>query len=230
MLVGNPFASTGTASVTVTGTSGSITQSLTFTLYVSAGVGSTGTGTPVDLSSQFNVGGIYTDGATYSTGGLDGVGYSYSANVLTPSRVFDGVLFEFGPANEPDAVGCNGQSVALPQGQFSSLLLLATGVEGDQRSETLTVNYTDGTSSQFVRSFSDWFTPQQLPGEFEAVIMPYRNYENGTKDRRMFNLYGYKLVLNSAKIVQSISLPNDPDVLLLAATLLPVNAASVRSH
>jgi hypothetical protein len=228
MLVGSAFASTGTTSVTVTGTSGSITESLTFPLFVSAGVGSTGSGTQVDLSSEFNVNGIYTDGTTYSTGGLDGVGYSYSANVLTPSRVFDGVLFEFGPANEPDAVGCNGQSVALPQGQFSDLVLLATGVEGDQTAETLTVNYTDGTNSQFVRTFSDWFTPEQLPGEFEAVVMPYRNFDNGTKDRRMFNLYGYRLVLNPAKVVQSISLPNDSHVLVLAATLLPVNGSSAQ--
>jgi hypothetical protein len=221
MLVGSAFASTGTTSVTVTGTSGSITESFAFTLAVSAGVGSIGTGTQVDLSSAFNVNGIYADGSTYATGGLDGVGYSYSANELTLSRVFDGVLFNFGSANEPDAVGCNGQSVALPQGQFSDLLLLATGVEGDQTGETLTVNYTDGTSSQFIRTFSDWYTPQQLPGEFEAVIMPYRNNDNGTKDRRVFNLYGYRLELNPGKVVQSVSLPNDLHVVVLAATLLP---------
>ena len=216
-----PAATTGFTAVTVTGTSGSITQTLPFTLAVSAGVGSTGTGTQVDLSSEFNVNGIYTDGTTYSTGGLDGTGYSYSANLLTTSRVFSGVLFDFGPANELDAVGSSGQSVPLPQGKFSGLLLLATGVEGSQTSETLTVNYTDGTSSQFVQSFSDWFTPQKFHGESEGVAMAYRNYENGTKDQRTFSLYAYRFALNPAKVVESVSLPNDPDVLVLAATLVP---------
>ena len=216
-----PAATTGFTAVTVTGTSGSITQTLPFTLAVSAGVGSTGTGTQVDLSSEFNVNGIYTDGSTYSTGGLDGTGYSYSANLLTTSRVFSGVLFDFGPANELDAVGSSGQSVPLPQGKFSGLLLLATGVEGSQTSETLTVNYTDGTSSQFVQSFSDWFTPQKFHGESEGVAMAYRNYENGTKDQRTFSLYAYRFALNPAKVVESVSLPNDPDVLVLAATLVP---------
>jgi hypothetical protein len=227
---GGSSATTGFTTVTLTGTSGSITQTLTFTLAVSAAVGTTGTGTQVDLSSEFNVNGIYTDGSTYSTGGLDGDGYSYSANLLTASRVFNGTLFDFGPANEPDAVGCSGQTVPLPQGRFSGLMLLATGVEGAQTSETLTVNYTDGTSSKFVQSFSDWFTPQEFPGEFEGVAMAYRNYENGTKDKRTFNLYAYRFALKATKVVQSISLPNDTDVRVLAATLLPAKGSPTQLH
>jgi hypothetical protein len=212
---------TGFTSLTLTGTSGSIIQTLPITLAVSAGVGTTGLGTQVDLSSQFNLYGIYTDGTIYTTGGIDGDGYSYSANLLTPSRVLNGLLFTFGPANEPDVVGCSGQSVAAPQGQYSTLALLATGIEGNQISETFTVNYTDGTSSHFTQSFSDWFTPQNFPNEYESVAMAYRNYENGTKDQRPFNLYAYRFAVNPAKTVQSITLPNDADVALLAATLLP---------
>ena len=216
-----PSASTGFTSVTVTGTSGTFTQTLALTLAVSAGVGTTGSGTQVPLSSEFNIDGIYTDGTKYTTGGLDGTGYSYSSNLLTTSRVLNKVLFDFGPANQPDAVSCSGQSVSLPAGQFSYLELLATGVEGSQASQTLTVNYTDGTSSQFVQSFSDWFSPQKFHGEFEGVAMAYRNFDNGTKDKRTFNLYAYRLALNPAKIVQSVSLPNDAHVLVLAATLVP---------
>jgi hypothetical protein len=214
-------AATGFTSITVTGTSGTITQTVTFTLAVSAGLGKTGTGTPIDLSSEFNVNGIYTDGTTYTTGGLDGGGYSYSANLLTASRVFDGILFDFGPANELDAVGCSGQSVALPAGKFASLTLLATGIEGNQASQTLTVTYTDGTSSKFVQSFSDWYTPQKYPHESEGVAMAYRNFDNGTKDRRTFNLYEYKFVLNPNKAVATITLPNNADIRVLAATLVP---------
>lgn len=216
-----PSASTGFTSVTVTGTSGTFTQTLALTLAVSAGVGTAGSGTQVPLSSEFNIDGIYTDGTKYTTGGLDGTGYSYSSNLLTTSRVLNKVLFDFGPANQPDAVSCSGQSVSLPAGQFSYLELLATGVEGSQASQTLTVNYTDGTSSQFVQSFSDWFSPQKFHGEFEGVAMAYRNFDNGTKDKRTFNLYAYRLALNPAKIVQSVSLPNDAHVLVLAATLAP---------
>jgi hypothetical protein len=217
---------TGFSAVTVTGTSGTIAETATFTLAVSAALGETGAGTQVDLSSKFTVNGVYEDGTTYSTGGLDGLGYSYSANLLTTSRVYDGTLFEFGPANEPDAVSCSGQSIRLPQGQFSSLMLLGTAVEGNQASQTLTIHYTDGTSSHFVRSFSDWFTPQKYSGEFEAVAMAYRNFDDGTKDRRTFNLYGYLLDLNPSKTVQGITLPNNPDVFVFAATLVPASGSS----
>ena len=216
---GSASAVTGFAPVTVTGTSGTITQALTFTLAVSAAVGTTGVGTAVDLSAEFDVNGIYTDGSTYTTGGLDGKGYSYSANLLTTSRVLNNILFDFGAANVPDAIGCAGQSITLPTGQFSSLMLTGTAIQGNQTSQTITVNYTDGSSSQLVQSFSDWFTPQNFPREYEAVAMAYRNFDNGTKDKRTFNVYAYRLPLNHAKIVQSITLPNNANVLVLAATL-----------
>lgn len=217
----SPSASTGFTTVTVTGTSGTIVQTLTLTLAVSAAIGSTGTGTQVDLSSEYNLNGIYTDGTTYTTGGLDGLGYSYSSNLLSTSRVFNGVLFDFGPANQLDAVGCSGQSVTLPAGQFSGLMVLATGIQGNQASQTVTVNYTDGTSTKIVQSFSDWFTPQKFTGESEGVAMAYRNFDNGTKDQRTFNAYAYRFALNSTKTVQSVTLPNDANVVVLAATLVP---------
>jgi hypothetical protein len=214
-------ATTGFTPVTLTGTSGSVTQTFTFVLAVSAAVGSSGTGTQVDLSSDFNLNGIYQDGMTYTTGGLDGAGYSYSANLLSTARVFNGVLFDFGSANLLDAVASIGQTVGLPQGQFSSLILFASGIQGNQASQSLTVTYTDGTSSHFTQSFSDWFTPQKYAGEFEAVAMPYRNFDNGTKDKRTFSLYAYRFALNAAKTVQSVTFPNDPNVVVLAETLLP---------
>ncbi|MGC2475922.1 MAG: hypothetical protein WA485_16400, partial [Candidatus Sulfotelmatobacter sp.] len=80
---------------------------------------------------------------------------------------------------------------------------------------------TDGTTSKFTQSFSDWYTPQKFPREYEAVAMAYRNYEDGTKDNRTFNLYAYLFPLNSAKTVQSITLPTNVDVMVLSATVLP---------
>jgi len=219
VLKANASAATGFTTVTVTGTSGSITETASFTLAVSAGVGKTGIGTQVDLSSEFNLNGIYTDGSTYTTGGIDGAGYSYSANLLTGSRTYNSILFNFGEANLLDAVGCGGQVVSLPQGKFSSLLLFATGVEGNQPSQTLTVTYTDGTSAKFVQSFSDWFTPEKYLRESEAVAMAYRNFDNGTKDQRTFNLYEYQFALNSQKTVKSLTLPANSHVVVLAATV-----------
>jgi hypothetical protein len=213
-------APTGFATVTVTGTSGEITQTLSFTLAVSAATGAKGSGKSVNLAPYFNINGIYNDATVYSTGGLDGQGNSYSAKLLGKSRVLDGMLAKFGPANEPDAVSCDGQLVSLPAGKFSGLLLLGTGVQGSQLSQTIMVNYTDGSSAQFAQSFSDWSAPQNFSGESEAVATSYRNESGGTKDLGTFNLYAYQIAIDSSKTVQSVTLPDNSNVVLLAVTLL----------
>jgi hypothetical protein len=219
VLLASTVAATGFTTVTVTGTSGSNTQTLLIKLAVSAGTGSTGKGTVVDMSSYFNRYGIYTDGSVFTTGGIDGVGNAYSANLLGTSRVLSGELFDFGAANEMDAVSCAGQPVLLPQGHFSTLTLLGAAVEGNQLSQTLTVNYTDGSSSPLTQSFSDWYTPEKYAGEQEAVAMAYRDVSNGTEDKRTFNLYAYHFALKSSKVIQGVTLPNNPNVVVLAATL-----------
>jgi hypothetical protein len=206
--------------LTFNAASGEIVQSASsLTLAVSAATGTGGTGWPVNLSSAYNANAIYTDGTTITTSGLDGLGDAYSANLLTPHRILNDVQFNFGPANHQDAVSGAGQTIALPPGQFASLQLLGTGYNGNQSAQTITVNYTDGTTSTFTQSFSDWFSPSHNNNESFAVVMPYRNLANGTKDNRVFNLYAYTLPLDSRKAVKSLMLPNDPNVVVLAATL-----------
>ena len=218
-LTATGLAKTGFASLTITGASGNLTQTATVSLAVSGATGENGSGTIADLSAAFNITGIYTDGTVFTTGGLDGGGYAYSANLLTTSRTVYGVPFLFGPANSPDAISGAGQTVALPAGKFSKLVMLGTGVQGSQESQPLTVTYTDGTMAQFTQSFSDWYQPQNFPGEFEGVAMAYRDVANGTQDNRTFNLYGYTLALNNAKTVAGITLPTNQYVLVLAITL-----------
>jgi hypothetical protein len=206
--------------LTLSGTSGNIVQSASsITLAVSAATGTDGSGWPVDLSSAYNLNAIYSDGKTFPTG-LDGSGNAYSAKLLTPNRILNGVQFNFGPANKLDAVTAAGQTIALPRDRFATLQLLATGFGGDQSAQPITVNYTDGSTSQFMQSFSDWFAPSFNTGESFAVVMPYRVQGNDVNSTNgPFNLYGYVFVLDSHKIVKSFTLPDDPEVLVLAATV-----------
>jgi hypothetical protein len=206
--------------VTFNATSGNIVQSeSSLTLAVSAATGTDGAGWPVNLSSAWNTYAIYTDGTTIATSGLDGLGDAYSANLLTPHRILNDVQFNFGPTNKLDAVSGSGQTIALPHGPFATLQLLGTGFDGNQSAQTVTVTYTDGTTSTFTQSFSDWFVPNYNNDESFAVVMPYRDLANGTKDNRPFNLYAYIFPLDSGKAVKSFTLPDDPNVVVLAATL-----------
>ncbi len=176
--------------------------------------------TAVNLSSAYSRTGIVTDGTTFSaSGGLDLNGSAYSGNLLGTSVVFQGLSFNLGPANAPDAVA--NATIPLPTGQYHTLGLLATAVNGNQPSQTFTVTYTDGTTSLFTQGLSDWFTPQSYAGESVAVTMAYRDKSNGTEDSRTFNLYGYSFTLNSTKTVSSITLPKNQNAVVLSMILTP---------
>ena len=223
LAAGSSAFTTPNTPLSIVGASSNYTQNIASSFSVSAATGHSGTGVPVNLSSVWNETGIYPTGASYSTGGLDGLGYSYSSNLLGPSRVLNGVVFQFGPAGAPDAVYAAGQTIPLPSGRFSALRLLATGVGGEQSAQPIAVTYTDGTTSQLSQSFSDWFAPSFNPNESEAVAMAYRNAAGGTEDNAQFNLYGYTLLLGGSKIVRSLTLPTNRSVVVLAATLTGQN-------
>jgi hypothetical protein len=164
--------------------------------------------------------GIVSDGTTFS-GGLDGVGSAYSANLLGSTMSWNGVNFTFGPANGADVVTGAGQTITLTATQASSLNLLATAVNGAQPSQAFIVNYNDGTSATFTQSLSDWFVPGQYSGESIAKSMAYRDTSSGSKDNRTFNLYGYTFATDKSKTVQSITLPNNTHLKVLAIAPLP---------
>ena len=211
-------AKVGAATVTVTGTSGTLKHTSTITLNVvapSPGVAA------VNLASVAKLMGMVTDGSTFAPqgldGGLNGVGTSYSANLLGAQQTIKGTTFYFGAANASNSV--SGTTIPLPSGKFATLRFLATAVNGAQTGQKFLVTYTDGTTSTFTQSLSDWFAPQSFSGESTAMSMAYRDTSTGLRDNRTFLLYGYAFSLNSAKSVSSLTLPNNRNVVVLAITL-----------
>jgi hypothetical protein len=217
-------ATVGTVTVTLKGVSGSLTA----TANVSLSVIAPATGTAlVNLAPSYNVNAFVVDGQPFTGGGLDGglngSATAYSANLVGTQQTIAGTLFYFGPANALDSV--SSKTVVLPAGQFSSLKFLATGVNGAQTAQVFKVTYTDGTSTSFTQSLSDWFTPQHFSGETTAFTMAHRDNSAGQLDNRTFYFYEYSFALNTAKTVASITLPNNRNVVLLAGTLAGVTAA-----
>jgi len=175
--------------------------------------------TPVDLGSSFNRTGIISDRSAFC-GGLDGGGSALSANLLGTSQTWNGTAFSLGAPGSSDVVSTVGQTISLPAGYYASLQFLAVAVNGNQRNQTFTVTYADGTTATFTQSISDWYTPQNYAGESIAVTMNYRDVSNGTKDNRTFYVYGYSFELNATKTITSITLPNQDNVKILAINLV----------
>jgi hypothetical protein len=175
-----------------------------------------GTGVvPISLAGAFNRVGIVNDGTTFS-GGLDGGGNALSAQQLGSSVTLNGSFYDFGDPNVNDVLSAAGQTISLQNINASSVSFIATGVNGNQANQTFTVTYTDGSTQSFTQSISDWFTPQNYPGESTAVTTAYRDTASGGTDNRTFRVYAYSFAVNTAKQVQSITLPNNGNVEVLA--------------
>jgi hypothetical protein len=179
-----------------------------------------GSSVPVNLSVAFNTVGILNDGtALAGAGGVDGEGNGYSAQLLGPTVTWKNVQFTLGPVGSADLVSCHGSVIPVAAGSYSSLWLLGAAVEGNQMAQPVTVTYTDGSTESLSQNLSDWFQPQDFPGEGRAVKMAYRTMASGQKDTRPFYVYSYGFRLDHAKTVQSLTLPDNANVKVLAVTL-----------
>ncbi len=136
---------------------------------------------------------------------------------MTPGSTVtaDGVHYTWPdvPVATPDNIEEAGQTIPLevPAGA-STIGLLGSGSNADSTGAggTVTVHYTDGTSSTFDAFFSDWTlaggsgTP--VPGNTVAVTAAYRN-SSGGRDPVKTYVFSVTAPLTPGKTVASVTLP-----------------------
>ena len=179
-----------------------------------------GSSVSVDLAGAYNTVGLTKNGASFGAeAGFDGGGASFSSDLVGRSQTSKEVKFTIGAPGVNNVVAARGNILALPQKKATTLWMLAAAVEGSQNAQEFTVTYTDGTTQTLTQNFSDWYAPQNFPGESSAVKMDYRNMMDGTKDPRPFSLYSYGFALDGSKTVKSLKLPDNPNVRIAAVSL-----------
>jgi len=176
----------------------------------------------VSLAALFNMNAMYTDGATFSSGGgFDSMGNALSATLLGSSQSFNGFQFTLGAANAANAV--KQSTIPLPQGQYSSLLMLAAAVNGNQAAQNFTVTYADGSTQIFTQSISDWAIPAGYTGEYATNVMSHRNtFSGGSDSAQSIRVYAYMFPLDGSKVPISVALPANANVGVLAFTLVKI--------
>jgi hypothetical protein len=174
--------------------------------------------TNVTLGTAANVLATAKPGAAVSHGGIDQWGDAYSSALLGTSVSWAGVGFTLGTAGALNAG--SGSTVSLPAGKYSQLYMLAAAVSGNQANQNFVVTYTDGTTSTFTQSVSDWFTPQNYAGESKVLTEAYRLLPSGANQAGPFYVYGYSFAINNAKTVKSVTLPRNRGVVVLAVSLV----------
>jgi hypothetical protein len=180
----------------------------------------------VNLAPDYTVDGIGKYGKVPVNGGLDGNGDAYASNLLHSPISWGGSTFTLGAAGAADAV--TSTTIALPSGNYTTLNLVGTGVNGAQLNQVFVVAYSDGSTTSFTQSLSDWSSPQKFPGESQAARTAYRIGPTGKSQTGPYYLYGYSFGIDSSKTVVSITLPNNPDVVILGAAVsnTPLNDAA----
>jgi hypothetical protein len=180
--------------------------------------------TVVSLTGYANVYGVYQDGISYTTGGFDNGGNSYSGNSLGTSLVWNGVTYPIGPLNGLSAVSNLAAPLPLPVGYYSTISLIGAMVDQSATAYQISVNYTDGSSVQSTLNMSDWVYPQNFTDESLVKCAVARDTAGGGQDSHSTCVYGYTVPVDSSRMVQSITLPASRDTVFLgvSVTSLPV--------
>jgi len=201
------------------GYANSAAASGTYTITASSG------STMVNLASYYNMYGIATSGNPAEDGGFDGKsGDAYNSSSLGASATYQGLTFTFGPANALD--GVSSETVALPAGSYTQLYLLGAGSYGAQTNQSFLVTYTDGSTSTFTQTLSDWWSSQGYTGETVVVSPANIILSNGTVDAQPVHVYGYTFNLVAGKTAASVKLPSNRQAAFLAIGLGGAPAAT----
>jgi len=164
---------------------------------------------PSGLAAAYDNVGI-SDNAATSTGNLDGLGDSFSAEDLAAAGWVPGALVTLNdttltwpnvPSGQPDNVVADGQSVSVT-GSGNGLTFALAGNNG-ATSGTGTITYTDGSTQSYSLSVPDWYT-----GATDTVALQTADWNtpDGTQSAPV-KIYAETVALNSAKTLASVTLP-----------------------
>jgi predicted alpha-1,2-mannosidase len=172
----------------------------------------TSTSCAVDLSGDYNTDGVATT-ANPLQGDFDGQGSSYAANLLpAPGPVTLGGITYQAPSTsgtDPNFVKADGQTLALPAGNYSELDVVGAASGGSTGSDgrTAVVTYSDGSTASVHLKLTDWgASAPAFKDNSVALQMPYRLTPSGQSSSPV-SLYQTKIPLDAGKTVRSISLP-----------------------
>jgi hypothetical protein len=174
----------------------------------------TGSSCAVDLSSDYDLDGVATLSQP-SQGDLDGKGSSYAADLLPAAgpTTLGGVTYQAPSTSGTDDnfVTADGQTVALPKGNYGRLQVLGTAVNGGTGIEggRAVVTYADGSTSSALLRFTDWSSGEPEFGNDVAIAMPYRITAGQGKSSVALSLYRATVSLDAQKAVRSITLPGE---------------------
>ena len=165
----------------------------------------------------------FTVDAFNRQGNLDGKGNSYAAELVPEEFVSEGVVFRVSnDVERKNVVKCDGQRIALPQGNYGRVYLLAASLDGDRDAEFAV----DGKSFRCpVPCYSGFFGQWGHDGGEGfvkngdlAYVGTHRHSADHGNESYVFT-YMYKIGLPVEAGAKELTLPKDRNVVVFAVTM-----------
>lgn len=173
----------------------------------------------MDLSPYFNI-----DGFSYVSNTKDGAfnegnGDTYAAEYFEQPLVAGNVLYKFGPMADghKNVIKAQGQSLPIEPGSYSKIRFLGAAIS-TQRGNFRIV-YKDGSFKDVSITQKPWDLDPRAGTTF-AMFMDQHHNHSSIKTIWMTFVYEYELDPGEGKSIDSIQLPNNGNMRVLAVNLL----------
>jgi MSHA biogenesis protein MshQ len=162
---------------------------------------------------------------TVPLGNAMGSGYAFATNLVGTSLTWNGVTYPLCGANTLCAV-TSGVTVNVTAGNYTTLNMVASS-SYNPGVNTFYVTYTDGSTTTFSQGFADWGAGATYSNETNVLTTGYRITNTGAAgSAQNWYIYGYQFALNPAKTLQSITVPNTPNIVVMGMSLAVSNVAA----
>ncbi len=204
---------------------------------------------PLDLPYDLNA---FSTRDETNRGDFDGVGSTIPAEMIGDTVTSEGITFKIAPRGPADknALSCQGQAVSLPTGQFNRLYLLAAAVSGDTEGTFMVdgqptllhiQNWTGSIGRWDNRIFEGhvddltYSVTNQLIGIKLGFIKrsplawfcSHHCLKDGSDDIYSYS-YLFKYAINLPPGASTLTLPDNPKIRILAATIAQDNNADTQ--
>ena len=151
-------------------------------------------------------------------------GYSYAAELMEKTLRVDNVAFSFGPMDRENGVRCEGQTIQLPEG-YNKVYFLAASAKGDRQTAFSIGNNETAllcTIPYYTGFIGQWGHEGQTTGYMKNARIAYvgTHRHSASGDEPYEFTYMFKFGSDIPTTGTTITLPNDPDIVIFAMTAI----------
>ncbi|HLI69831.1 MAG TPA: hypothetical protein VKV19_08740 [Ktedonobacteraceae bacterium] len=170
--------------------------------------------------ASYNNAGISDDSFSgHSLANYDGHGYSYSLGALQNAGITPGAsiishdvtfIWPNLPAGALDNYSARGQTILIAPINSATILAFLGSSTGGNADGTATLNYSDGSTQNFMLGLTDWTSATPAFGNKLIAAMTYRNGPARKQFTRVY-LFSAQVALQAGKTLKSVTLPTIAD-------------------